>query len=131
MAQAQPCIRCEAGESAWALTARDDSTGMEAGTTLFLCNGCWVTFVLEWAEAVVQASPGMTSPDEPERAGPAEPDVTSPPSPEMTSPGEVTGEDWEYAEPEAPKRNGKKTSARSNEEQGNAQAETATANVDQ
>ena len=59
MAHPIPCIRCEEQvDSSWLLTARDELTGLEPGTTLAFCQVCWLDQVVEWATAL------LTSPSE-------------------------------------------------------------------
>lgn len=72
MAQPIPCSRCEEGtDSSWLLTARDELTGMEPGTTLGICAGCWPVWILELASAIAGTVPvngGAGDDDEPDAA---------------------------------------------------------------
>lgn len=96
MAQPIPCTACGEGDSSWLLTARDELTGMEPGTTMGFCADCWPQVTVSLADSYGAAAP----PTEPEAAGEPEPEIVAEEATERPS-----------AEPARPAGRGRRTSS--------------------
>lgn len=104
------CSRCGEYDSSWLLHARDELTGLDPGTVLGFCAGCWPLQLIEWAAAFVEGSDaeGVTEPAEPAGTDPA--DMTNAEYYGALEHGDDPTGAGEPEQAEAPKsgRNGKK-----------------------